>query len=623
MDYRREDFPEATYVFTWGSIEAKAGGMTRAMLRQLNMLLEAGKKCIVLCCAKNIEQLDNPDYYRRNGFEMIGECNFFTITQYFECKFDIEGENERDCFPDILHLPKEEKGGEVLYYYNGELYAIGKKTNGRKQLVRLLDDRNGRVEILYWEGRVNRVAVYSKDRVSTNFYTKKGRCIMNTNARKNEKGEWREYDIKVFDYKEEKVIHFAEKNELIQFFFTQFIEEMPDDLVFVIHNPFLDFDPGFHNMHDNRRKILRIGINHGCGIGGNRMWYDNLNPRIRDMIEKKVSPDVEGFVCLTREAAEDFARRLGDRNIIYYIPNTVTIPGEIGKFENRNMKKIIFTGRLSAEKQIDHLIKAWKTVEQNIPDAILEINGDGDRKKELIKLSEELHLKNVIFNGYVDNPENHFSLAACSVTCSDFEGFSLSLHESLANGCPVITYDFKYGPKDIIQDGINGFTVQKNDINKLAEKIIFFLQLPSDKIKQMSEKAYKSVFNLKNENYKYNWIHFFNDVLRKYELNLYNTTIDCDLKNMIMEKDIYQIILHVKGEIPGCAWGKEQIRIRTYNSSKTDYVERVVVYQSNKENRSFIVDVKSSLADNSSICLIWNNCYYEKMIDELIGNKIT
>ena len=45
------------------------------------------------------------------------------------------------------------------------------------------------------------------------------------------------------------------------------------------------------------------------------------------------------------------------------------------------------------------------------------------------------------------------SFGTFSVSCSSFEGHSLSVCESLANGCPVVSYDYKYGPQDGIANG--------------------------------------------------------------------------------------------------------------------------------------------------------------------------
>src|SRR4051794_7931549 len=59
-----------------------------------------------------------------------------------------------------------------------------------------------------------------------------------------------------------------------------------------------------------------------------------------------------------------------------------------------------------------------------------------------------------------------------------YEGLGLVLLESLANGCPVVSYDIKYGPSDIVRDGVNGFLVPRKGQKKMAARIVNILTDP-------------------------------------------------------------------------------------------------------------------------------------------------
>ncbi len=50
------------------------------------------------------------------------------------------------------------------------------------------------------------------------------------------------------------------------------------------------------------------------------------------------------------------------------------------------------------------------------------------------------------------------------------EGFSLALLESLAHGVPVISYDIKYGPNELITPDFNGYLITKNDEDARFDK---------------------------------------------------------------------------------------------------------------------------------------------------------
>ncbi len=53
---------------------------------------------------------------------------------------------------------------------------------------------------------------------------------------------------------------------------------------------------------------------------------------------------------------------------------------------------------------------------------------------------------------------------------SSFEGYPLATLESMSRGCPVVSYDIRYGPREQISDGVDGFLVPPGDIELLAQR---------------------------------------------------------------------------------------------------------------------------------------------------------
>lgn len=53
-----------------------------------------------------------------------------------------------------------------------------------------------------------------------------------------------------------------------------------------------------------------------------------------------------------------------------------------------------------------------------------------------------------------------------------YEGFSMVILEAEACGLPVVSFDCRYGPSDLVHDGVNGYLVDVGDVKGLAEKII-------------------------------------------------------------------------------------------------------------------------------------------------------
>ena len=71
---------------------------------------------------------------------------------------------------------------------------------------------------------------------------------------------------------------------------------------------------------------------------------------------------------------------------------------------------------------------------------------------------------------------------------SSFEGYPLSTLESMSRGCPVVSYDIKYGPREQITDGVDGFLVPRGDVDALADRLVELLRSP-ELVARMSRAA--------------------------------------------------------------------------------------------------------------------------------------
>jgi glycosyltransferase involved in cell wall biosynthesis len=143
-------------------------------------------------------------------------------------------------------------------------------------------------------------------------------------------------------------------------------------------------------------------------------------------------------------------------------------------------KSIIYMGRLSYEKSVDQVFKAFSLVTKNNPSIRLMVVGDGPEKEKLIKLSHKLGIsEKVIFTGFLRDEELTEALQANDIfiSASLTESFSLTIVEAMACGLPVIAAKEK-GPTEIIEDGVNGFLIPPGDPKMLAQKISELLASP-------------------------------------------------------------------------------------------------------------------------------------------------
>lgn len=154
---------------------------------------------------------------------------------------------------------------------------------------------------------------------------------------------------------------------------------------------------------------------------------------------------------------------------------------KIKKSFGLNGRSLVYMGRVSYEKSIDQVIRAFALMHQQEPDLKLMIIGDGPERKKLEKLAEQLGVKNnVIFTGFLYKEELVRALQANDIflTASKSENMPLSVLEAMAVGLPIITVREK-GLGEIVQENVNGFFARTDDPADLAQKTLKLLADPA------------------------------------------------------------------------------------------------------------------------------------------------
>jgi len=130
---------------------------------------------------------------------------------------------------------------------------------------------------------------------------------------------------------------------------------------------------------------------------------------------------------------------------------------------------LITVGTLRQKKRHDLLLESFALLPQNYR---LIVVGSGEEEKKLKALSLELKIENrVVLAGHQTNPYPYMKQADIFLLTSEHEGFPNVLLEANSVGTAIVSFACPGGIGEIIEEGINGFTVPNGDINALAKKL--------------------------------------------------------------------------------------------------------------------------------------------------------
>ena len=205
-------------------------------------------------------------------------------------------------------------------------------------------------------------------------------------------------------------------------------------------------------------------------------------------------------VILQSEDQRAFFKKAVQRKAVV-IPNPVNTKYiENKKTEYTEAKKIVAAGRLTEQKNYKMMIDAVKLLSQRHGDVSLEIYGIGELQGELEAYIKKQMLEDKVFlmgrsNALYDVYKN----ADVYVMSSDYEGMPNALAEAMAIGLPCISTDCKTGPRDLIDDGKNGFLVPCGDHKALAEKLERILLMSGEERMALGKNARSKIITFCGE----------------------------------------------------------------------------------------------------------------------------
>ena len=287
----------------------------------------------------------------------------------------------------------------------------------------------------------------------------------------------------------------------------QKLEEVLYNLKADIVISMFDNDSSFmYKLKDGSKKILEIHFSRFKRIQYGRKGILGIIDKWRNINDLRLAKQYDRFVVLTEED-KSFWRNLSN---IEVVPNANSfIPSNQASL---NYNRVIAVGRYDYQKGFDELIKIWKKIYVGNPDWRLDIFGDGPLKGELQNLIDNLNLSGIVrLHPPVKNIEQEYLESSILVMTSRYEGLPMALLEAQVCGLPMVAYACKCGPKDIIQDGINGYLIPEGDQQLMSERLLKLMN-NTELRKSMGNKAFLLSDNFSEGRVMKKWLNIFEDI---------------------------------------------------------------------------------------------------------------
>ena len=196
---------------------------------------------------------------------------------------------------------------------------------------------------------------------------------------------------------------------------------------------------------------------------------------------------VDKIVVLTGEQRDDLALAGVSAARLLAIPHGGSLPAVNGK--SAAGRQVLCMARYAPEKQHALLVRAFERVISELPDARLVCYGTGPLRNALRQQVKDAGLEAAIeINDFSADIATAQQQSRCAVLCSREEGFSLFGLESLSYGTPLVSFDIKYGPRELLTGSEAGILVAQDDEQALADALIAVLS-DDALLQRMSEAA--------------------------------------------------------------------------------------------------------------------------------------
>ncbi|ARJ12181.1 glycosyltransferase [Staphylococcus lugdunensis] len=463
------------------------GGRTKSLLKRIKFLEEKLNKSSTILTTNY-----NPNY--KKVYDKFKQQGIITENLKIDNIYDWLADYkllEKPKTKSLLHRgPKEtavkipgltsKVKGNTVNYYQHEQHVMTRKyykhSNVMKTEELLATETKVKIQRKDYtvNGKLHRIVTYNPKntfKLKEQYYEKKGTLYLEKHFSNDQENKL--FQIIYYPKHKSRRVFNTEK-EMFTYYFNHVLSDGS-----VVFNDARLLDRSLIQCENNIKRILVLHSNH--------LEHGKIRKSYGLALENSAS--IYKYLVLTHYQKADIQQQFNiSDDKIEVIPHfqhqLLTEPSE--KVDDY----FCFIGRIAKEKQLDHLIHAFQQYLAKGYNSQLHIYGeDVDNQVSSLKdLTTELGIcDNVVFNTHTNQPERVFQHATASLLTTQYEGFGMTIMESIHNGCPVVSYDVRYGPSELIIDGENGLLIDAGDVTAFANGIEKVRNIKREDVK-LSEK---------------------------------------------------------------------------------------------------------------------------------------
>jgi glycosyltransferase involved in cell wall biosynthesis len=243
------------------------------------------------------------------------------------------------------------------------------------------------------------------------------------------------------------------------------------------------------------------------GLKINNLVWEHFNfhvslSRIRPIARKLAAKYSVAIITLTQEDKKAWESNISCKVPIIAIPNPSPFP-PLPKIKEERV--VLAVGRLTYQKGFDRLLDAWQSVQVQLrADWKLRIVGSGELAQQLRQQVKKLQLQDSVeLLPSTKAVEMHYEQAAIYCLPSRFEGFPMVLLEAQSFALPIVAYDCKTGPAEIVTKQ-SGILVEEGNIEALADALQLLMQDQTQR-QEMSRHALSNASRYTLDSVLTNW----------------------------------------------------------------------------------------------------------------------